>query len=276
MHCRDFFSAGADPIYGLEAGSVDLMVADPPYGLGKDYGNDSDMRTGKDYLSWSYQWLELALPKLKPNGSLYLFCTWQHAPELFVFLKQHMRMLNEIIWDRRVPSMGGSTRRFTSVHDNIGLFAKSKDHYFDLDAVRIPYDAETKKARSRKRFEGSKWLEQGYNPKDLWSHARIHRQDPERVAHPTQKPLALIERMILASCPPGGLVVDPFMGSGTTAVACAKHGRRFIGYEINQDYCDMAHARLEATLHPRRASKTSKADASLPLFSVAPDFHYTE
>ncbi|MBL3926522.1 site-specific DNA-methyltransferase, partial [Bacteroides thetaiotaomicron] len=75
---------------------------------------------------------------------------WQYAPEIFSFLKTKLTMVNEIIWDRRVPSMGGTTRRFTSVHDNIGFFAVSKAYYFDLDPVRIPYDADTKKARSRK------------------------------------------------------------------------------------------------------------------------------
>jgi len=131
-------------------------------------------------------------------------------------------MLNEIIWDRRVPSMGGSTRRFSSVHDTIGFFARTKEHYFNLDAIRIPYDAATKKARSRSIFEGSKWLEIGYNPKDVWSVSRLHREHRERVDHPTQKPVEIVERMIKASCPPGGLVLDPFMGSGSTAVAASK------------------------------------------------------
>ncbi|AKJ68511.1 DNA methylase N-4 [Pandoraea thiooxydans] len=236
----DFLASAAE----MADGSVDLILADPPYGLGKDYGNDSDMRSGDDFLAWTYGWLDLAIPKLKASGSLYIFCTWQYAPELFVFLKRRMLMINEIIWDRRVPSMGGTTRRFSSVHDNIGFFAVSKDYYFNLDAVRIPYDPVTKKARSRRIFEGSKWLELGYNPKDLWSVSRLHRQDLERVDHPTQKPLDIIERMVLATCPPDGLVLDPFMGSGTTAVACARHGRRFIGYEINPQYCALAHQRI--------------------------------
>jgi site-specific DNA-methyltransferase (adenine-specific) len=156
-------------------------------------------------------------------------------------------MVNEIIWDRKVPSMGGSTRKFSSVHDTIGLFARSKDYYFNLDSVRIPYDAETKRARTRSIFVGKKWLEVGYNPKDVWSVTRIHRQDPERQDHPTQKPLEIVERMILASCPPQGLVLDPFMGSGTTAVAAGKHGRRFVGFEINPDYWATAKRRLASS-----------------------------
>ena len=203
-------------------GAIDLILTDPPYNLGKDYGNDSDKLSGDAYLAWSERWIDAVVPKLARNGSLYLFCTWQYAPELFVMLKRRLTMVNEIIWDRRVPSMGGSTRKFSSVHDNIGFFARQRDYYFDLDPVRIPYDAETKKARSRPRFEGKKWLEVGYNPKDLWSVPRIHRQDPERADHPTQKPLEIVERMVLSSCPPGGLVLDPFSGSGTTAVACVR------------------------------------------------------
>ncbi|WP_225721625.1 DNA-methyltransferase [Candidatus Vallotiella sp. (ex Adelges kitamiensis)] len=239
--CNLDFLTDADSV---EDRSVDLILGDPPYGLGKDYGNDSDKRTSQDFIAWTYRWLEIALPKLKLSGSLYIFCTWQYAPEIFCFLKRRLKMINEVIWDRRVPSMGGTTRRFTSVHDNIGFFVTSKNYYFDLDSVRIPYNSLMKKARTRSIFKGSKWLELGCNPKDIWSVSRLHRQHAERVSHPTQKPLEIIERMVLSSCPPGGLVLDPFMGSGTTAVACARHQRRFIGYEINPEYCALARQRL--------------------------------
>nr|WP_025917078.1 site-specific DNA-methyltransferase [Herminiimonas sp. CN] len=224
--------------------SIDLIVADPPYGLGKDYGNDSDKMEADAYLRWSAAWIDAALPKLKASGSLYIFLTWRYAPEIFVMLKQRMTMLNEIIWDRRVPSMGGSIRSFTSVHDTIGFFARQKGYYFDLDAVRVPYDAATKKARSRSIFVGAKWLELGYNPKDVWSVSRLHREHPERAEHPTQKPLEIIERIIKASCPPGGVVLDPFMGSGTTAVAARRCGRGFAGFELNPAYCAIIEQRL--------------------------------
>jgi site-specific DNA-methyltransferase (adenine-specific) len=156
-----------------------------------------------------------------------------------------MTMVNEIIWDRKVPSMGGSTRKFSSVHDNIGFFAKTKEYYFNIDAIRIPYDAATKKARTRSIFVGKKWLEVGYNPKDIWSITRLHAQDPEREEHPTQKPMEIVERMIKASSPPGGIVLDPFLGSGTTAVACRMNNRHFIGFEVNPQYCAVAEQRLK-------------------------------
>jgi site-specific DNA-methyltransferase (adenine-specific) len=233
-----------DGIDKIPDGSVDLIVTDPPYCLGKDYGNDSDKLDPEKYLEWSKQWINAAIPKLKPNGCLYIFLTWRYSPEIFCYLKKKLTMLNEIIWDRRVPSMGGSTRRFSSVHDNIGFFAKAKDYHFDIDAIRIPYDEETKKARSRSIFVGKKWLEVGYNPKDVWSISRLHAIHAEREDHPTQKPLEIIERMIKASCPVNGIVFDPFMGSGTTAVAAHRLKRHFIGFEINPDYCEVIRQRL--------------------------------
>lgn len=242
--------------------TIDLVLADPPYNLGKDYGNNSDKRKSKDFLKWTEKWLDLAISKLKPNGSLYIFATWRYSPEIFVFLKSRMIMLNEIIWDRRVPSMGGSTRKYSSVHDTIGFFAKSKDHYFDLDSIRVPYDEETKKARTRSIFVGKKWLELGYNPKDLWSVSRLHRIHSEREDHPTQKPLEIIERMVKASCPKDGIVLDPFAGTGTTAVACLINNRRYITYELNSDYCEMIENRINRHesffLEPPKISENDK------------------
>jgi site-specific DNA-methyltransferase (adenine-specific) len=183
-----------------------------------------------------FRWFDLVYGKLKENGSLYVFLSWQYTPEIFSYFKKKMRMVNEIIWDRHVPSMGGSTRKYSSVYDSIGFFVKNDEYYFDLDSIRVPYDEATKKARTRSIFVGKKWLEMGYNPKDLWSYSRIHKQDPERRNHPTQKPLFIIERIIKASCPVGGLVLDPFMGSGTTAVASVRNNRNFVGFEINGNY----------------------------------------
>ncbi len=224
---------------------VDLVIADPPYGLGKDYGNDSDKKPYRKFLQWTYKWIDLVIPKLKNTGCIYIFTTWRYSPEIFSYLKKKMIMINEIIWDRRVPSMGGSTRKYSSVHDTIGLFVKTADYYFDLDPVRIPYDNETKKARTRSIFIGKKWLEIGYNPKDVWSVARLHRIHSERKDHPTQKPLEIIERMVKASCPENGIVLDPFAGTGTTIEACLRNNRYYIAFEINKDYYDIIQNRIQ-------------------------------
>lgn len=226
--------------------TIDLVVTDPPYCLGKDYGNDSDKLEPEEYLLWSEKWINAVIPKLKKNGSFYIFLTWRYSPEIFSFLKKKMVMMNEIIWDRKVPSMGGSTRSFSSVHDTIGFFVKSKGYYFNIDDIRIPYDEETKKKRTRSIFIGKKWLEMGYNPKDVWSVSRLHKLDSERQNHPTQKPLEIIERIIKASCPAGGVVFDPFMGSGTTALAAYHLKRKYVGFEINTEYCKMIEKRLNS------------------------------
>ena len=260
--------------------SLDLILADPPYCLGKDYGNNSDKLGPKEYLQWSRKWINAVIPKMKETGSFYIFLTWQYSPEIFSHMKTKLIMMNEIIWDRRVPSMGGSTRKFTSVHDTIGFFVKNKKYYFDLDSIRIPYDPETKKARTRSIFVGKKWLEIGYNPKDLWSVTRIHAQDPERENHPTQKPLEIVERMIKASCPEDGIVLDPFMGSGTTAAACAKLGRKYIGFEINPEYCKIIEERIaniekDITLFtPKEKSKPKKE--STPKVAQALTFEFAD
>lgn len=269
VYCEDALAGLAR----IPDGSVDLILTDPPYNLGKDYGNASDQQSVADYLRWTEQWIDAALPKLKANGSLYIFLTWRYSPEIFVMLKQRMAMMNEIIWDRRVPSMGGSVRSFSSVHDTIGFFVKRKDYYFDLDAVRIAYDAATKKARSRSIFIGAKWLEVGYNPKDLWSVSRLHKEHPERADHPTQKPLEIIERMVKASCPPGGVVLDLFMGSGTTALAAKRCGRDFVGFELNPDYCAIIEQRLAALtqeLAAPPAAKPAKAAVKKPAAAKKP------
>ena len=237
-----------DAINKIEDNSIDLILTDPPYSLGKDYGNDSDTRPVDEYLSWMEKWITMIIPKLKDSGSFYIFTTWKYSPEIFCMMKKHLTMVNEIIWDRKVPSMGGTTRKWSSVHDNIGFFVKNKKTYFfDLDPVRIPYDAETKKARTRSIFVGKKWLEQGYNPKDVWSVARLHKIHAERRDHPTQKPLEIIQRIILASCPKGGIVCDPFAGTGPVVEACMRNERNYIAFELNPKYCGIIQDRINET-----------------------------
>ena len=255
-------------------GSIDLVCVDPPYSLGKDYGNNSDKQTPDEYLEWTYNWIDAIIPKMKPNASFYIFLSWQFSPEIFVYLKKKLTMINEIIWDRRVPSMGGSTTKYSSVHDNLGFFVMNKkDYYFDLDSIRIEYDEITKKARSRKQFEGSKWLELGYNPKDLWSVSRIHAQNPERENHPTQKPLEIIERIVKASCPIDGLVLDCFMGTGTTAIACIKNNRNYTGFELSQEYFELIQNRIKVESDKTDIFEIKKPKAIVkqenPLFELA-------
>jgi len=92
---------------------------------------------------------------------------------------------------------------------------------------------------------GKKWLEMGYNPKDVWSISRLHRIHSEREDHPTQKPLEIIERMVKSSSPKGGVVLDPFAGTGTTIEACIRNERKCVAYELNSEYCEIIKNRVE-------------------------------
>ncbi|MDE0518139.1 MAG: site-specific DNA-methyltransferase [Bdellovibrionales bacterium] len=121
-----------------------------------------------------------------------------------------------------------------------------------MDSVRIPYDPEKKKARTRSIFVGKKWLEMGYNPKDVWSVSRLHRIHRERENHPTQKPIEIIERMIKASSPEKGVVLDPFAGSGTSLVASLLNNRKCFAYEINPEYCAIIEKRLKKIKEPEQ------------------------
>jgi site-specific DNA-methyltransferase (adenine-specific) len=104
-----------------------LIIADPPYCLGKDYGNNSDKIEPKEYINWSKRWIDKAIGKFKSNGSFYVFLIWRYSPEIFSYIKTKLIMINKIIWDRRVPSMGGSIRKYSSVHDNIGFLVIIND-----------------------------------------------------------------------------------------------------------------------------------------------------
>ena len=86
-----------DGVDHIEENSVDLVIADPPYGLGKDFGNDSDMMHAQAFLKWTQAWIEAVVPKLKTTGSLYIFTTWRFSPEIFSFIKTRMMMVNEIV-----------------------------------------------------------------------------------------------------------------------------------------------------------------------------------
>ena len=125
LHHEDFFQG----VHRIAEGSVDLAIADPPYGLGKDWRQRLRPSIGRGHSSSARRWIDGGARCLRANASLYVFLTWQHSPEVFSYIKTRLIMLNEIIWDRRVPSMGGSTRKYSSVHDNIGFFVKSRDYY---------------------------------------------------------------------------------------------------------------------------------------------------
>jgi len=220
----------------IEANSVDLIIADPPYNLGKDYGNNHDVLGFDAYLSFSRDWLKQAHRILKPSGSLYVFMGFRFISYLYDILDRELQMFfnNWIVWHYTQGT--GKTKGFSPRHDDILMFTRTNRFKFNLDSVRVPQ----KYYRGRNNMRGA-------NPGDVWTFSHVHYCNGNRQAHPTQKPEGLIERMVLASTDEGDLVVDPFCGSGTTLRVCQQLGRKAIGVEINPDYVRMTQERLNAT-----------------------------
>lgn len=218
----------------LKSEAFDLVIADPPYNLGKDYGNNHDIRGFEEYLKFSRNWLVEAHRILKPSGTLYVFMGFKFISYLYDILDRGLGMYfnSWIIW--HYTQGIGKTKGFSPRHDDILMFTKSTDFLFNLDDIRVPQ----KYYRERNNMRGA-------NPGDVWEFSHVHYCNENRQNHPTQKPEGLMERMILASTNEGSLVLDPFLGSGTTLRVCQQLNRVGIGIEINPDYAKMAHKRLQ-------------------------------
>jgi len=222
-------------LQNIKDASVDLVISDPPYNLGKDYGNNHDVRGFDEYLVFSRKWLTEAHRILEPAGTLYVFMGFRFISYLYDILDRDLGMFfsSWIVW--HYTQGMGRTKGFSPRHDDILMFTKSKSFKFNLDNVRIPQ----KYYRARNNMRGA-------NPGDVWEFSHVHYCNGNRQDHPTQKPEGLIERMVLASSEEGDLVVDPFSGSGTTLRVCQQLDRKAIGIEINPDYVQMTQDRLGA------------------------------
>lgn len=214
--------------------SVDLIIADPPYNLGKNYGNNIDLKDREEYQAFTKSWLTEAYRVLKPGGSLYCFMGVKFIARLYLLLEEDLAMTPQgwITW--HYTQGMGRKKGFSPRHEDILWFSKGKDAAFNLDDVRVPQ----KYFRKRNNMTGA-------NPGDVWQFSHVHYCAAERLPHPTQKPEALLERIILASSSEGDKVLDPFLGSGTTARVAQILGRHSIGYDINPDYVQMAKDRMK-------------------------------
>ena len=214
-------------------GSVNLIVADPPYNLGKDYGNNHDLKGFDDYLEFTKQWTSESKRVLADDGTMYVFMGVRFISYLYDVLDRHHALYfnSWIVW--HYTQGLGKTKGFSPRHDDILVFNKTKDFKFNLDDIRVPQ----KYYRARNNMRGA-------NPGDVWKFSHVHYSNPNRQNHPTQKPEGLIERMILASSDAGDMVLDPFSGSGTTMRVCQQLDRNGIGFELNPEYVEMNWARL--------------------------------
>lgn len=217
----------------IKSNSVDLIIADPPYNLGKDYGNGSDSQNFEDYILFTKKWTKEASRILKQTGTIYVFMGFRFISNLYQILQENNNLLfvNWICW--HYTQGIGKTKGFSPRHDDILMFSKSANYTFNLDSVRVPQ----KYYRSRNNMRGA-------NPGDVWEFSHIHYCQENRQNHPTQKPEGLIERIVLASSNEGDLVVDPFSGSGTTLRVCQQLNRKCLGIELSEEYVEMTKKRL--------------------------------
>ena len=268
-----------DLLRSLPAGIARLIVTSPPYNLGKPYETRLDL---EDYLAQQAEVIRECYRALHPQGSL----CWQvgnYVDEgeiipldmvlypVFASLGLHLR--NRIIW--HFGHGLHASRRFSGRYEVILWFTKGDRYTFNLDAVRVP-----QKYPGKKHFKGARKGELsgnplGKNPSDIWEIPNVKSNHVEKTVHPCQFPVELIERLVLALTDPGDLVLDPFMGVGTTAIAALIHGRKAIGAEIMPEYIEIAKERIrlaEQGLLRIRPMERSVYDPSGNKDSIPPNF----
>ncbi len=235
----------------LPAKFADLIIIDPPYNLTKDFnGYKFQSRTDQNYFEYLSTWFPKVCNLLKPNGSLYICGDWKSTAVLQQVMREHLYILNRITWERE-KGRGALTNWKNSMEDIWFGVKNANDYYFNVEAVKMkrrvlaPYKEKGKPKDWQETEEGNFRLT---HPSNFWDDITVpYWSMPENTDHPTQKPEKLIAKLILASCPDGGIVFDPFLGSGTTSVVAKKLGRNYCGVEKNLEYCCLTEKRLELT-----------------------------
>jgi site-specific DNA-methyltransferase (adenine-specific) len=238
-----------DILARLTARSIDLAILDPPYNLNKAYKGTrfarSDLAT---YTQWMESWFGRLLPLLKSTATVYVCSDWSTSPAVYQVLSQHMTVRNRITWEREKGR--GAAANWKNCSEDIWYATVSDVYHFDVGAVRLKRRVV---APYRQNGKAKGWIaERDGNfrltaPSNLWTDITVPFWSmPENTEHPTQKPEKLIAKLILASSRPDDVVLDPFLGSGTTACVCKKLGRRFVGIEIEPHYCTLSLKRIEA------------------------------
>ena len=232
-------------LHQIEDGSIDLIFADPPYNIGKSFnGNKENWLTEEGYLDWCYNWLSLCVQKLKPTGSLYVMTATQFMPFFDIFLRKKLNILSRIIWS--YDSSGVQAKKYYgSMYEPILFCVKDKSNYtFNADKILV----EAKTGSKRKLIDYRKPVPGVYNsekvPGNVWNFHRVRYRMDEYENHPTQKPVALLDRIIKASSNEGDIVLDPFAGTFTTCYVASQLNRRSIGIEIEDEYIKIGLRRL--------------------------------
>ncbi len=225
--------------------SIDLVFADPPYNIGKKFGEFHDKWPSDEaYSEWCHEWLDLCIRKLSPKGTMYVMSSTQAMPYLDLYLRKKMTILSRIVWS--YDSSGVQAKRhYGSMYELILFAAKDpKEYTFNADAIAV----EAKTGAQRRLIDYRKAVPTPYNtkkiPGNVWSFPRVRYRMDEYEQHPSQKPEALLERVILASSNPGDIILDPFSGTFTTSTVAKRLGRQSIGIERELNFVDIGLRRV--------------------------------
>ena len=242
--CADAFTV----LPALPPATFDLLFADPPYNLTKRFGEKNFKSTTIDaYEAWLDSWLKLCVPLLKPTASVYICGDWRSSSAIQRVGSKYFKLQNRITWEREKGR--GAKANWKNAAEDIWFFTVSDKFTFNLNAVKqrrrviAPYRENGKPKDWRESSDGNF---RDTHPSNIWTDITVPFWSmPENTDHPTQKPEKLLAKIILASTNKGDLVLDPFAGSGTTAVVAAKLDRSFVAIESDENYCLLAAKRLD-------------------------------
>jgi site-specific DNA-methyltransferase (adenine-specific) len=233
----------------LPPGFVDLLFIDPPYNIQKKFNSSSFKEMScSEYEVYIDSWLSGLVRLLKPGASVYICGDWKSGPAIYNAGKKYFTVQNRITWEREKGR--GAKSNWKNCSEDIWFFTLGNKFRFNIEEVKIkrkvlaPYKGNDGKPKDWDATENGNF--RVTSPSNLWTDITVPFWSmPENTDHPTQKPEKLLAKIILASSNKGDLVFDPFLGSGTTAVAAKKLGRNFCGIEIDKEYCCLAEKRLE-------------------------------
>ncbi|MCY4418636.1 MAG: site-specific DNA-methyltransferase [Cytophagales bacterium] len=233
-----------DVLNGMEAESVDVVFADPPFNLNKKYSSYKDKIGNEEYLRWTDERIKGCIRVLKPNGSIFIY----NIPKLLIptanILGRYASFRHWIAWDSPGRPLG---RTLQPSHYGILYYVKNASDYKYND-VRAPHKTCRKCKAYLKDYGGKEYLRHSFGPLigDVWDDIHKLRHRKRRIdTHPCQLPVHLVERILLISTEPGDVVLDPFLGAGTTAIAAKRLGRRWMGIEIDSEYVGVAGDRVK-------------------------------
>ncbi len=223
----------------MEDASVQLVFADPPYNIGVDYGNGKGADDISEHLYelWCHEWAPLAFATLVPGGAMWALTSEKWADKFGRMLSLLMPRRQRIIWQETFCQY--NQNNFSTEHRHLFYHVKpGAPHTWNPDPIRVESARQKMgdKRGKKKRVPGSVWK--------IGRLAGTHTKRGRVDWHPAQLPIELLERIILSTTNPGDTVLDLFAGSGSMGVACARHGRDFIGIELNAEYAAMARKRI--------------------------------